>query len=326
MNFINQRIAEAYDRVRRGESPQPWTMGFQPLTEASLAHVLKKRADGYFIISACRSDWPEIEIAKIGGRNGAAFLGLTNNRRNEMLDPHYWNNVRTEELEDDLRRLGYGFVPVYGGFRERTAAHPNGTVVMEQSFFVPVQKTAGNASAYNAIRNNIINLGVKYMQEVVAICPPNGSPYYYVTNATAAKAPVGTVIGGFSRDYRLNDVLQDFFTSLNKVDDERSDFGKGTAKRFTFVKGGSSASSTPSSVSASQSQSSSSSSSSSSVTDSDSADSLVRKDVSANADESFGGLELFLSPEPSTAMGGHVAYLRGEINGSRYPSGKIASF
>lgn len=311
MDFINQRIAEAYERVTRGDPPPPPTMGFQPLTEASLAHVLKYRIDGYFIISACRNNWVDIELGKIGDRNGTTFLNLPKNRQCEMQDPHYWNNVKTEELENDLRQLGYGFVPVYGGFRERTPANPNGVVVMEQSFLIPVQKVSGSMTVYNTIRNNIINRGIKYMQEVVAVCPPNGSPYYYVTNPTAAKAPIGTVQGGFPRDYKLNDVLQDYFTSLNRVHYQRSDFDRGTAKRFTFIKNGQS----------SQSAGSASSDYSAGDSGTDETD-----DDSGESNESVGGWKLFLSPEPGSVMGGHVAYMRGEINGSRYPSGKIASY
>lgn len=296
MNFLNQRIAEAYDRVLRGDRDVGPTMDFQPLTEASLAHVLKKEADGYFIISACRHDWVDFELEKYGGADTEEFYSsVPSERRKAFLDPQYWNNLKTKELATDLKRLGYGYVPVYGGWRERSDEHPDGVTVMEQSFFVPVQKVDGDMDRFNAIMKDIVDLGIKYRQEAVAICPPNGVPYYYVTNAKAAGEPVGTIRNWFGKGYVLNDVLQDFFTSLNKVNDQRSDFNRGTAKRFTFkdkpATGASGTAGEP-----------------------------------GEADESTGGWKFFLNPEPGDYAGGHARYMRGEINGSRYPGGKMATF
>lgn len=230
----NTKIAEAYKKmVNRQKAIE--------LSEASLSHIIGKKHDGYFIISACRGNnnddnWVTHELFdKLGGTDSKEFKSLSKDEQHKYLDNNYWNNIKTKELMRDLHDLGYGFVPTYGGFKEKSPSNSEGTDVFEKSFFVPFQlKDADNKEGFEKMKSDIIALGKKYRQESVAICPPNEAPYFYVTYQYGNGDPVGSEQRYFGRDYNINDVAKEYFTSLNKVD--RFDRGKDKANphRFSF--------------------------------------------------------------------------------------------
>lgn len=228
MNSTNKSIVEAYGEMARRSAAVE-------LTEASLAHITGKKEDGYFIISACRGDWSDYEVSKLGGRESEEFKSLPADEQKRMLDNRYWNNVRTDELASDLRSLKYGYVPVYGGFKEKSDANPEGEDVFERSFFVPYQlKDKDSNEGFQKMANDIIALGKKYRQESVAICPPGDAPYFYVTTQYGNGDPVGTKQQYFGPDYKINDLTKEYFTSLNKVNSFDRGFDKANPHRYSF--------------------------------------------------------------------------------------------
>lgn len=110
------------------------------VTEASLSRVWQHMEEGrsWGIISAWRSD--------IGGDPKS---------RREM------NNRRTENLENDLRSLGYGYFPMKGRWRETDRETGEERWSEERSFFVP-----------NIERNELLDLAERYDQEAVIFGEP----------------------------------------------------------------------------------------------------------------------------------------------------------
>lgn len=230
--LFNRKIAEAYRKIAE-------SMSMLELSEASLAHVLGKQDVGYCIVSACRGDWVAYEIDSIGGVESDKFKSLPKDVQASYVNPRYWNNIKTKELQSDLRSMGLGYVPVFGGYKEgRDSKNPEsspGKDVYERSFLIPAQSAGGDENPFERVKRAAIELGKKYRQEAVLICPPGEAPYYYVTTQYPNGDPVGTEQRWFGKDAKLNDVAQEYFTSLNKVNHTDGDFGKGTVKRFTFM-------------------------------------------------------------------------------------------
>lgn len=229
--LFNKKIAEAYKQVVESTCATE-------LSEASLAHVLGKQDVGYCIVSACRGDWAAYEVGKLGGTDSDEFKALSKNLQSTYVNPKYWNNVKTKELQSDLKSMGLGYVQVFGGYKEgRDNNHPDitpGEDVFERSFLIPAQSGNSDENPFERVKRAAIALGQKYRQESVLICPPGEAPYYYVTTQYPNGDPVGTEQRWFGKDAKLNDIAQEYFTSLNKVNTENSPFDKGTMKRFTF--------------------------------------------------------------------------------------------
>lgn len=222
----NKNIFEAYEQIKKCKY-------MKPLTEASLQHIINKKYSGYFILSACRSDWVEYELDKLGITTEEEFREKFHGTKMEYLNPKYWNNLRSKELENDLKSLGFGYIPVYGGFKETSNEKPDGITVYERSYFVPFD--GDGEEAFNEVKEKIIELGKKYRQESVTICPPGEAPYFYVTTKYPNGDDVGTEQRYFGKDYKINDVAQQFFTANNKSDRwNDGDFSKKPPRRFSF--------------------------------------------------------------------------------------------
>lgn len=200
-------IAEAYKSMKMAVRGN-----FVPVNESSLMHILGHKIRGYGIISACRSE---------------------NDKRT--------NNELSDQLKKDIRSAGFGYIPVRGGFRERT---DDGIVdVFEMSYLVPCHEMDGIDRPYEYLERTLIELGVKYGQEAVLLCPPNGTPRYVVTKEYDETDDEGNVIktykiGDISMEFgdkvKLNDLAQDYFTSLNTVSEyPKNPLGK-NVRRFTF--------------------------------------------------------------------------------------------
>lgn len=110
------------------------------VTEASLSRVWQHMEEGrsWGIISAWRSDQAD------------------DPKKNREL-----NNEASDQLEQDIRSLGYGYFPMKGRWREDTEDGP--VWVEERSFFVP-----------NIEKGEIRELGQKYGQDAVVFGESDG--------------------------------------------------------------------------------------------------------------------------------------------------------
>jgi hypothetical protein len=232
--FENHKITEAYanmnspSAVMENRSP----FGLVELNEASLNRVLKNGEDlGYCIISACRHDWPEIELEKIGGKDSVTWQNMSSHLKNLFENPKYWNNMKTVELVKILKNSNFGYIPVYGGYMEGDKH------VYERSYMLFPINNKGEKCPFKSLEDEVIKLGGKdyFHQESVLIKPPHEAPYYYVTTKHKDTPwEVGTILPWFDKNVKLNDVAQQYFTSLNKIGKHVADGETATVKRFTY--------------------------------------------------------------------------------------------
>jgi len=217
------------------------------VNEASLAHIVNKQTSGYCIVSACRHDWVERKRAAfergeevqmpVKGKPSDTLsvrkdTGIGGELQKAFDDNAYWNRAMSQQLRRALSKAGIGFVPVYGGFRE------GDTEVVEASYILMPMNHNHKGVDFEKVRDTAIELGIKYGQDSVAICPPNEAPYFYVTRDYTDKNgvhKVGDEQRWFKKGMKLNDVTEEFFTSLNKVHEHPTDGRGATVKRFSYI-------------------------------------------------------------------------------------------
>jgi len=177
----------------------------QVLTEATLARVLDKYFDlGFMVITADRTC--EAEKGSPCSEEELATQKATN-KQNE------------ENLKADLATGGFGFVPTYGGFRERVVDPETGEEKLldnpeqELSFIVPAQKRGSKgqeAGDAEDLKNLGMELSAKYNQDSFLYKPPSSedSAAYWITRSGKVEMTFENVAA--------NDLEQIYFTKLRK--------------------------------------------------------------------------------------------------------------
>ena len=203
MDLKSLEITEAYNQMCE-------TSGYQPLNEVTLNRILHKKhfvGSGLCVISASRN---ERSVAE--------------------------NNAKTKELKEDLRVLGYGYIPMYGGYRE---TRDDGTVhqVFEKSFMVFPYNRKGEAVDFAQLEDDMLALGRKYGQETILVKAKDKAPVY-VNCATGA---VDMEFSKNDADIKDDDMAQLYFSALKKLPPEATDDKgelvkdfEGKPQRFTF--------------------------------------------------------------------------------------------
>lgn len=183
------------------------TKNLMVLNETTLNRITKgHEKDGYVIISACRS------------------LG------NSATATQY-NNVNTNDLRSTLRKKGYSYLAVYGGYHEDGAEKPS----IEKSFVVyPYDIYLGKYHDWDKFYANMIEIGKSYNQDSILVCPPGGSPRYVYLDTMKEGDPFN--------DIKYNDVTQKYFTALKKWYDtslnrKGHDWQNGNPQRYTMFDG-----------------------------------------------------------------------------------------
>jgi len=191
------------------------------LTERNLNRISKgHEKDGYAIISACR------EV----------------NSTEE-------NNRFTNELRNELRRRGYSYLMVYGGYKELGQDKAS----LEKSFVVyPYDIGRRNSKDFEVFKNDMIDLATpvknkesgetdeefeerknKRNQDSILICEPGGKPRYISTREGAVDEDE------FSGETEYNDLDEPYFTAIKKWNDmslnrKNHKWDKGQPQRFSL--------------------------------------------------------------------------------------------
>lgn len=134
------------------------------------------------------------------------------------------NNRRFDELKGKVWSLGYSYVPVFGGYKEDDFGE-----VFEKSLFVlPKNKRSGNIDLEKFF-SDMKELGKEYEQDSILVKYPDENPRYLELSTGELGAP-------FDGELLLNDVTQQYFTSLKKWNtDKYGDSIKGKPQRYTFT-------------------------------------------------------------------------------------------
>lgn len=134
------------------------------------------------------------------------------------------NNKRFDELKEKVWSLGYSYVPVFGGYKEDDFGE-----VLEKSLFVlPKNKRSGDIDLEKFF-SDMRELGKEYEQDSVLVKYPDENPRYLELSTGELGAP-------FDGELLLNDVTQQYFTSLKKWNvDKYGDSINGKPQRYTFT-------------------------------------------------------------------------------------------
>jgi len=122
------------------------------------------------------------------------------------------NEQRYKELIKDVREMGYGFIPLKGGYKEETG------FVNEKSLFIP-----------NITKKEIVDLGKKYDQYSVLFKDKNS----FVEIGTNKNSGIGKELTKFQIDGKgitvddAGNMFTEFFSKLVK--------GSHRGKKFLFI-------------------------------------------------------------------------------------------
>lgn len=174
------------------------------LTETSVNRLLgdKHANAGYIILSASR-----------GG------ISLDNPKQNEI------NNANSKTLRDDIKKAGFTFVPVYGGYREKENGEERD--VYEYSYFVFNFDRDGNQKNFEDLYKFGLAMCAKYNQDSILVKAPNDVPKYINRN--------GEVEMEFNGSTKLNDMAQQYFTSIVKTKNMDANQEGRKDSRFSFM-------------------------------------------------------------------------------------------
>ena len=179
--------------------------GTQPLTEASLGRVLNKYFDlGFIVITADRTCEAE---------TGSPCT------EEEVMKQNETNKQNEKQLKSDIASAGFGFVPTYGGFRERVVDPETGEETLvdnpepEMSFIIPAQRrgsTGQGETDADDLKKLGMELSAKYNQDSFLWKPPAS-----IDKAAHWVTRTGEVEMSFD-DVVANDLEQIYFTKLRK--------------------------------------------------------------------------------------------------------------
>jgi hypothetical protein len=177
--------------------------GYQMLNESSMSRVLGEYFNlGFIIITGDRSCW-----AEQGGRDCSPEEEkeqAEKNKKNEKL------------IRQDIKNAGFGFVPTYGGFKEKIMhdgmvcyldnPHP------EKSFIIPAKKIASEhpRADYESLRKLGVELCIKYNQDSFLYKPPQkvDKSAYFIDKHDKVESTFSNV--------KVDDIAQQYFTALRK--------------------------------------------------------------------------------------------------------------
>lgn len=174
------------------------------INEASFAKVVTDYFDyGFIIISASRTCKAE--------------MGKTCTEEEE-LEQRRKNNQNEKQMRKDLASSGFGYIPTYGGYKEKVIDKETGKVSYvdnpnaEPSFIVPAIKvgTTNKKLDHERLKELGISLSKKYNQDEFLYKPPNSvdKNAYFVTKDGSESMKFD--------DVKINDMSQIYFTYLRK--------------------------------------------------------------------------------------------------------------
>jgi hypothetical protein len=183
-----------------------------PLNEVNAKSLIARHSEnGYIVISACRSDFDE--------------LGIDSSLPNAMELRNKVNNERTRSIINDIKKSGYSYTPVYGGFIENFGEE-NSQHVYERSFIVYNRDKSGKSGDFKKLFNFGVALCCKYNQDSVLVKAPNDTPKYIKQD--------GSVDMQFTGNVAFDDISQKYFTDLHKNSASKIGNG-GKPSRFSYI-------------------------------------------------------------------------------------------
>lgn len=161
------------------------------LTEATINRILTKHSNsGFIIVSANRTDKTKKE---------------NDMHRNSEVQAELKN---TKSLIADIRKSGYSYFPVYGGYKGMDGMVDK----YEPSFFITNYKGKTLQDNFDKLFDLGVKICNKYNQDSVLVKAPNDVPKYIDRN--------GNVVGKEKQNgnVSINRIEKEYFTALYKKD------------------------------------------------------------------------------------------------------------
>lgn len=203
----------------------------QKLSEANLSRILTDYMDmGFIIISADRTCSGEKKRLNDEAKERGEEIPYPDpdNCTKEELDWQAEENVdNEEELRQMIRRSGFGYVPTWGGFKEKVTDPETGELIEKdtvrpEASFIVASVEAGSPTRrldYGKLKDMGIFLARKYNQDSFLYKPPNDKD----TNAYFINGK-GTIDMKFSGPLEINDLMQEYYTQMRKDPEKRFSF------------------------------------------------------------------------------------------------------
>jgi hypothetical protein len=151
------------------------------------------------------------------GNNGLIMISA--NRSN--LDNKV-NNENTRLLISDIKKSGFSYFPVYGGYK----GSDDVVDTFEPSFVIVNYDKRGNKTNFENLFNFGVEMCGKYKQDTFLVKSPNGNPEYF--NGDGQKVSTSS-----TNNVKKNDPSQEYFTSLIKTKNLDKENPQ-RLKRFTY--------------------------------------------------------------------------------------------
>ncbi len=182
------------------------------INEVNAKTLLNRHSEnGFIAISPCR---------------GFADFNINPNEPNAQQKLAEINNKRIKECISLIKKSGFSYTPVYGGFIENQGTE-NEQNVYERSFIIYNNKKGGETPDFKELYNFGIDLARRYNQDSVLVKAPGEPPRYITQN--------GDIDMEFSGKTSFNDLSQEYFTDLHKNTDKFDDMSNRKPTRFSYV-------------------------------------------------------------------------------------------
>lgn len=164
----------------------------------------------------------------VRGHNDKGYITITAAKSTYKNDK---NDQRRNSLVADLKKLGYSYVPVFGGYKEEGQDKAS----LEKSFVVfPYDIATKKYDDFENFKKNLLDLGRKYDQECILV-KENGKNPIYIQCDTGEPYEGDEGFSGVNFNHTDNE----YFTALKKWKDmslnrKNRDFKNVSPQRFTF--------------------------------------------------------------------------------------------
>lgn len=154
-----------------------------PLSETSLNRLRMHGENGMVIVSACRSEVdssnPELSLRDEFEKDAEFVGGLKSIDSDALYDfEHEWlkkrNARKDKELLDDIRKSGYSYTPVFGGYKGTDDVQSS----YEPSYVVYNYKRGGEPGDFEELLQYALEWCGKYRQDSVFVQRPGEAPVY----------------------------------------------------------------------------------------------------------------------------------------------------
>jgi hypothetical protein len=182
------------------------------INEANAKQLIDKHSkNGFIIVSPCR---------------GYEEFNLDGTDSNDRQKLNEINNKRVKQMISLIKKSGYSYTPVYGGFIENKGTDQEETVY-EKSFIIFNYNKKGESGDLQELFNFGVELSKEFNQDSFLYKAPNENPKYFTKD--------GELDFDLGNKTSFNDFSEEYFTDLHKNTNKYSGESGRKPTRITFT-------------------------------------------------------------------------------------------